>query len=552
MMQIADRVQRIAASQSLAMAARAKAMKAAGVDVISMSLGEPDMDTPEHIRRAAQEAIDNGWTHYGPVAGIPSLREAIATAQNAQIAEYKNIQNTAYADINIEKKNTHSTPAMSDGPRGLERNHPQALTSELAAPVDANTPNLLPDEQHVECLQKCVVPPYENAENIECGISFNASDVIVSVGAKMAIYNAIQTVINPGDEVVIPMPSWVSYTEMVKVAGGEVVPVQTKYENRYCLTPEELRAVLTDKTRMLILCSPNNPTGSVYSYEELKAIVEVLRDYPQVVVLSDEIYNALVYSDEENKNIQNTAYADINIENKNAESAVAERDLRVTTNQPAREQAPGQDACEFRTAGTDIQSPQDSLQKCDVPSFENDKNIVCSMAFFPEIADRLIIVNGVSKAYAMTGWRIGWLMSKNKAFIEACTRLQGQQVTCATMVAQKAAEAALMGSQECVAQMRQVFAERRELICRLAAEIPGFRFEKPQGAFYLFPDVSALGGGDKIAEYLLEEAHVAVVSGSAFGCPECIRLSYAISTEEITEAMQRIKRAITRIVNKQK
>ncbi len=566
-MQIADRVQRIAASQSLAMAARAKAMKAAGVDVISMSLGEPDMDTPEHIRRAAQEAIDNGWTHYGPVAGIPSLREAIATAQNAQIAEYKNIQNTAYADINIEKKNTHSTPAMSDGPRGLERNHPQALTSKLAAPVDANTPNLLPDEQHVECLQKCVVPPYENAENIECGISFNASDVIVSVGAKMAIYNAIQTVINPGDEVVIPMPSWVSYTEMVKVAGGEVVAVKTKYENRYCLTPEELRAVLTDKTRMLILCSPNNPTGSVYSYEELKAIVEVLRNYPQVVVLSDEIYNALVYSDEENKNNKNTAYADINIENKNAESTVAERDLRVTTNQPAREQAPGQDACEFRTAGTDIQSPQDSLQKCVVPPYENDKNIVCSMAFFPELQDRLIIVNGVSKAYAMTGWRIGWLMSKNKAFIEACTRLQGQQVTCATMVAQKAAEAALTGSQECVAQMRQVFAERRELICRLAAEIPGFRFEKPQGAFYLFPDVSALMGkptsnpslkgrvlknADDLAEYILNEAHVAVVSGSAFGCPECIRLSYAISTEEITEAMQRIKVAITRIVNKQK
>ena len=409
-------------------------MKAAEIDVISMSLGEPDMDTPEHIRRAAQEAIDNGWTHYGPVAGIPNLREAIATAQNALT--------------------------------------PNPLT-----------PNPL---------------------------NFTSDDVVVSVGAKMAIYNAIQTVINTGDEVVIPMPSWVSYTEMVKVAGGEVVAVKTKYENRYCLTPEELRAVLTDKTRMLILCSPNNPTGSVYSYEELKAIVEVLRDYPQVVVLSDEIYNALVYSDEENKNIQNTAYADINIEN---------------------------------------------------------ENIVCSMAFFPKIADRLIIVNGVSKAYAMTGWRIGWLMSKNKAFIEACTRLQGQQVTCATMVAQKAAEAALTGSQECVAQMRQVFAERRELICRLTAEIPGFRFEKPQGAFYLFPDVSALMGkptsnpslngrvlknADDLAEYILNEAHVAVVSGSAFGCPECIRLSYAISTEEITEAMRRIKRAITKIVNKQK
>ena len=377
-------------------------MKAAGIDVISMSLGEPDMDTPEHIRRAAQEAIDKGWTHYGPVAGVPSLREAIARSQNSHLR--------------------------------LDIGH----------------------------------------------LTFEASDVIVSVGAKMAIYNAIQTVINPGDEVVIPMPSWVSYTEMVKVAGGKVVPVQTQYENRYCLTADELRAALTEKTRTLILCSPNNPTGSVYSHSQLEALVEVLRAYPEVTVLSDEIYNALAY-----------------------------------------------ECLELSVESFEIASP--------------------SMALFPELAERLIIVNGVSKAYAMTGWRIGWLMSKNKAFIEACTRLQGQQVTCATMVAQKAAEAALTGSQDCVEQMRQVFAERRELICKLAAEIPGWKFEKPQGAFYLFPDVSALGGGDKIAEYLLEEAHVAVVSGSAFGCPECIRLSYAISTEEIVEAMRRIKVAIEKL-----
>lgn len=368
-------------------------MKAAGVDVISMSLGEPDMDTPEHIRRAAQEAIDKGWTHYGPVAGVPSLREAIARSQNSHLR--------------------------------LDIGH----------------------------------------------LTFDAVDVIVSVGAKMAIYNAIQTVINPGDEVVIPMPSWVSYTEMVKLAGGKVVTIQTKYENRYCLTADELRAALTEKTRMLILCSPNNPTGSIYSHSQLKALVEVLREFPQVTVLSDEIYDALIYE------------------------------------------------------GT-----------------------ACSMAEFEELAERLIIVNGVSKAYAMTGWRIGWLMSKNKAFIEACARLQGQQVTCATMVAQKAAEAALTGSQDCVEAMRQVFAERRELICRLAAEIPGWKFEKPQGAFYLFPDVSALGGGDRVAEFLLEEAHVAVVSGSAFGCPECIRLSYAISTEEIIEAMRRIKVAIEKLI----
>lgn len=385
-MQISDRIQHIAASQSLVMAARAKEMRAAGIDVISMSLGEPDMDTPVHIRRAAQDAIDNHWSHYGPVAGIPSLRQAIAEHQNQSPIT------------------SHQSP-----------------------------------------------------------IIFTSEDVLVSIGAKMAIYNVIQTALNPGDEVIIPMPSWVSYTEMVKLAGGVVVPVQTAYEDNYSLTPEQLRAALTPRTRMLILCSPNNPTGAVYTYEQLKALADVLRDYPDVIILSDEIYSCLTYD-------------------------------------------------------------------CEAPT----------LALFPELADRLVIINGVSKAYAMTGYRIGWLLTKNKAFMEACTRLQGQQLTCATMVAQKAAEAALTESQECVEQMRKVFAERRELICNLAAEIPGWRFPKPQGAFYLFPDVSAIGTGDEVAERLLDEAHVAVVPGSAFGCPSCIRLSYAISTDEIKEAMKRI------------
>ena len=368
------------------MAARAKEMQAAGIDVISMSLGEPDMDTPVHVRRAAQEAIDNHWSHYGPVAGLPGLRAAAAEQQN-----------------------------------------------KLAG----------------------------NA------IKWEANDVLVSVGAKMAIFNAIQTVINPGDEVIIPMPSWVSYTEMVKLAEGVVVPIQTKYEDNYSLTPEQLRAALTPRTRMIILCTPNNPTGAIYDKKQLEALIAVLREYPDVVILADEIYNCLTY--------------------------------------------------------------------------EGD---AVSIASFADMADRLIVLNGVSKAYAMTGYRIGWLLTKDKAFIAACTRLQGQQLTCATVVAQKAAEAALTAPQDCVEEMRQVFAERRELICRLAAEIPGFKFRKPQGAFYLFPEVSAIGTGDEVAELLLEKAHVAVVSGSAFGCPECIRLSYAISTEEITEAMRRIKEAI--------
>ena len=385
-MQISKRVQKIAASQSLATAAKAKAMQAAGIDVISMSLGEPDMDTPEHVRRAAQQAIDNHWSHYGPVAGLPALRAAIATYQN-----------------------------KAAGNR----------------------------------------------------IAWEAADTIVSVGAKMAIYNAIQTVVNAGDEVIIPQPSWVSYSEMVKLAEGKVVPVQTQFEDRYCLTPEQLRAALTDKTRMIILCSPNNPTGSVYSKAQLEALVAVLRDYPEVVILSDEIYSCLTYD-------------------------------------------------------------------CEAPS----------LAAFPELAERLIVINGVSKAFAMTGYRIGWLLTKNKAFVEACTRLQGQQLTCATIIAQKAAEAALTGSQECVEEMRAVFADRRTLICELAAQVPGFRFDPPQGAFYLFPDVRAIGSGDEVAAMLLDQAHVAVVSGSAFGCPECIRLSYAISTQEIEEAMRRIQKAI--------
>lgn len=382
-MQIAQKIQQIAASQSLAMAAKAREMKAAGIDVISMSLGEPDFETPAHIRHAAQEAVENGFSHYGAVAGLASLRAAVARQQNN---------------------------------------------------VTGNR------------------------------IAWEAEDAMVSVGAKMAIYNAIQTAINPGDEVIIPMPSWVSYSEMVKLAGGKVVAVQTNMEEDYCMTAQQLRAALTDKTRMLILCSPNNPTGSVYSREKLMDLVTVLRDFPEVYILSDEIYASLAY---------------------------------------------------------DI-SP-------------------LSLAAFDVLSERLILINGVSKAYAMTGYRIGWLMTKNRPFLNACIRLQGQQLTCATMVAQKAAEAALSGPQDCVEKMRQVFEQRRDLICSLAADIPGWKFNKPQGAFYLFPDVSAIGDGDAVTQMLLEKAHVAVVPGSAFGCPACIRLSYAISTEQIEEAMRRIK-----------
>ena len=381
---IADRIERLAESQSLQMAARCRQMREQGVDVIGMSLGEPDMDTPLHIQKAAQEAVANHWSHYGPVRGLPGLREAAAMRQN-------------------------------------ERSK----------------------------------------------IEYTANDVLVCVGAKMAIYNAIQTIINPGDEVILPTPCWVSYSEMVKVAEGRVVNIATRMEDKYCLTPDQLRKAITPKTKLLLLCSPNNPTGSVYSREQLNELVAVLEEHPQVAVLADEIYSPLVYGVE-----------------------------------------------------------------------------AVSFAQYPQLADRLIVINGVSKAYAMTGYRIGWMLCKDANFISGCARLQGQQITCATMVAQKAAEAAMKGDQQCVEDMRKVFEERKELICKLAAEIPGFKFDQPTGAFYLFPNVSALGTGDEIAEYLLEKAHVACVSGSAFGCDDCIRLSYAISTEEIKEAMRRIKEAL--------
>ncbi len=383
-MQLSDRISKIEASQSLVMAARAKAMQAAGIDVVSMSLGEPDMDTPKHVQRAAQEAVGNHFSHYGPVPGITELRQAVADYQNT-----------------------------------LKGN----------------------------------------------AILWEAEDVIVSAGAKMAIYNSIQAVINPGDEVIIPMPSWVSYSEMVKLADGVVVPIETTFRDRYCLTPEQLRNALTPKTRLIILCSPNNPTGSVYSIAELNGIVSVLREFPDVYILADEVYNELVY--------------------------------------------------------TPLDAP-------------------ITLSAFADIAQRLIIINGVSKAYAMTGWRIGWLMAKNKAFVSACARLQGQQLTHPTMVAQKAAEAALTGGRDWINQMRNVFDQRRKLICQLAAQIPGLKFHEPQGAFYLFPDVSAWGTGNQVAERLLDEAHVAVVSGAAFGCPHSIRLSYALSEDEIRKAMARI------------
>lgn len=383
------------------MAARCRQLCAEGIDVISMSLGEPDFAAPEHIKLAAKKAVDDNFSHYGPTPGFPTLRQAIADTLNQELAN---------------------------------------------APVQ----------------------PY------------SADEVIVSVGAKQAICNAIQALIGPEDEVILPTPCWVSYVEMVKLAEGKSVLVKTSMDNDYCLTPEQLEAAITPKTRLLLLCSPNNPTGAVYSYDRLAALVKVLAKHPNIAVLSDEIYEHIQYV--------------------------------------GKHEGLGQ---------------------------------------FPEIEDRVIIVNGVSKAYAMTGYRIGWMACHDKALLGACKRLQGQMITCATTIAQKAAEAAYLGPQDCVAEMREAFQKRRDLIVRLAKEIPGFKIIEPQGAFYLFPDVSAYFGksyqqhtihnANELVDFLLNEAHVACVSGSAFGDDNCIRFSYATDEHNIIEAMRRVKEALTKL-----
>lgn len=389
-MQISDRIQNVAESGSLKMAARCREMQAAGVDVISMTLGEPDFAAPEHIKEAAIAAIRADYSHYGPVPGYPALREAIAKT----------------------------------------------------LPIEAG---------------------------------FTANDIVVSSGAKQSLYNVVVCSLNSGDEAIIPTPSWVSYSEMVKLADATPVIVKTSAEHDWKMTAEQLAAAITPKTRMLILCSPNNPTGSVYSEKELDAIVDVLKKHPEVTVVADEIYNAIVYG-------------------KRAKS----------------------------------------------------------MAEYREISDRVVIINGVSKAYAMTGYRIGWMASKNSEIVAACKRLQGQSTTCANTVAQKAAEVAYTGDQSCVEEMREEYSRRRELILELMNEIPQVKCSVPDGAFYVFPDVSAYYGGKigsshEMTEYLLSEAHVACVAGADFGEDKCIRLSYATSRENIREAMQRIKKALEKL-----
>jgi aspartate aminotransferase len=395
-MELSERLQRLQPSATLAMSQRSSELKAQGVDVINMSVGEPDFNTPDHIKEAAKQAIDENWSRYSPVPGYPELKNAI-------VAKLKN----------------------------------------------------------------------------ENGLDYKPSQILCSNGAKQSVCNTVMALVNAGDEVIIPAPYWVSYPQMVLLAEGTPVFVEAKIEQDFKITPEQLEAAITPKTKALVLCSPSNPTGSVYSLKELEALKDVLLKHPQVIVIADEIYEHINYV--------------------------------------------GQHA---------------------------------SMASFPDIKDRVVIINGVSKAYAMTGWRIGFVAAP-EWIVKGCNKLQGQYTSGPCSVSQKAAEAAYTGSQQCVEDMRQAFERRKNLIVKLAKEIPGLEVNDPQGAFYLFPKCSSYFGkadGERVinnstdfAMYLLEVGHVATVGGDAFGSPECFRMSYATSDENIVEAMNRIKNVLTRL-----
>lgn len=396
MAQLSDRLQRLAPSATLAMSQKSSEMKAQGIDVINLSVGEPDFNTPDHIKAAAKKAIDDNYSRYSPVPGYPDLRKAIS-------AKLKN----------------------------------------------------------------------------ENGLDYGVNEILVSNGAKQSVCNTVMALVNDGDEVIIPAPYWVSYPQMAKLAGGVPVIVNAGFEQNFKITPEQLEAAITPKTRLLILCSPSNPTGSVYSKAELEGLARVIKSHEDMFVLADEIYEHIIYTGRHE-----------------------------------------------------------------------------SIAQFEGMKERTILVNGVSKAYAMTGWRIGFIAAP-EWIVKGCNKLQGQYTSGPCSVSQKAAEAAYASGQECVEQMRQAFQRRRDLIVKLAGEIPGLEVNVPEGAFYVFPKCSRFFGksdgqatissSTDFAMYLLEKAHVATVGGDAFGDPDCFRMSYATSEDNIIEAMKRIKEALARL-----
>ncbi|MFV0392522.1 MAG: pyridoxal phosphate-dependent aminotransferase [Paludibacteraceae bacterium] len=396
MFSVSERLASLSPSATFAMAQKSNELKAQGIDVISLSVGEPDFNTPDHIKEAAKKAIDDNFSFYTPVVGYLELRNAIC----------------------------------------------------------------------------------EKLKN-ENGLTYTPAQIVCSNGAKQSLCNVLMAVVGKEDEVIIPAPFWVSYPEMVKIADGTPVIVYSDIDTDFKITPEQLEAAITPKTKMIMLCSPSNPTGSVYTYEEMKALAAVLAKYPEVLILADEIYEHINYL---------------------------------------------------------------------------DKHV--SIAQFPEVFDRTVIVNGVSKGYAMTGWRLGWIAAP-KWIADACNTLQGQYTSNPSSIAQKAAQAAYTGDQQCVADMRVAFERRKNLVVKLAREIPGLKVNEPKGAFYVFPDCSAYFGKssnvttinnpEDLALYLLAEAHVACVGGTDFGAPNCIRMSYATSDVKLVEAFTRIKAALAKL-----
>lgn len=396
MSQLSERLQRLAPSATLAMSQKSSEMKAQGIDVINMSVGEPDFNTPEHIKEAAKKAIDDNFSKYSPVPGYADLREAISAK--------------------LKKEN---------------------------------------------------------------GLDYSPAEILVSNGAKQSVCNTVMALINNGDEVIIPAPYWVSYPQMVKLAGGTPVIIEAGFDQNFKMTSAQLEAAITPKTKLIILCSPSNPTGSVYTKDELEGLAAVVKSHPDLYVLADEIYEHINY----------------------------------------------------------------------VGKHE-------SIAQFDGMKERTIVVNGVSKAYAMTGWRIGYIAGP-EWIVKGCNKLQGQYTSGPCSVSQKAALYAYTADQACVEQMRQAFERRRDLIVSLAQDIDGLEVNVPQGAFYLFPKCSNFFGksdgnttvnnSTDFALYLLEKAHVATVGGDAFGDPDCFRMSYATSDENIVEAMKRIKAALAEL-----
>ncbi|MBQ6046769.1 MAG: pyridoxal phosphate-dependent aminotransferase [Bacteroidales bacterium] len=396
---LSNRILEMAESETLAMTAKARELKAQGRDVISLSIGEPDFNTPDRVKVAAKKAIDDNFTHYPPVPGYPDLREAVC--------------------------------------QKFKRDN---------------------------------------------GLDFKPEQIVVSTGAKQSIYQLAQVLINPGDEAIIPTPFWVSYKEIVRVAGGKCVFVKTSIDNDFKVTPEQLEAAITPKTKLIMFSSPSNPTGMLYTKEELRGIADVVARHPNVFVMADEIYEHINF----------------------------------------------------------------------VGKHE-------SIAQFDDVKDRVITVNGVAKGFAMTGWRIGFIAAP-LVIAKACNKLQGQITSATCSIAQKATvEAMLMDptTSEDIINMRETFRKRRDMVFQMLSAIPGLKVRMPQGAFYFFPDVSAYYGksfnGNEIknstdmAFYLLNEANVATVMGSAFGDDACIRLSYATSEDLLREALRRIAEALANL-----